>query len=104
MLGITTPDAIAFGMMILAALAAWRGTKQGDAAKTEAVKSAQLVSIAGAIVDANQFADWIKAVDKMAIAMLTHAEALNKQHEVKTTNALEALAEKIDLLRDGKRR
>lgn len=37
MLGITTPDAIAFGMLVLAALAAWQGKKDGaTAAKTGA--------------------------------------------------------------------
>lgn len=104
MLGITTPDAIAFGMMVLAALAAWRGSRQGEAAKTDAVKAAPFVSIAGSIVDANQFSDWIKAVDKMAIAMDRHAHALDRQHEVKTTNALEDLARKVDEALDRPRR
>lgn len=96
MLGITIPDAIAFGMMVLSALAAWRGSRQGEAAKTDAVRSAPFVSIAGRIVDANQFSDWIKTVDKMAIAMERHAVALDRQHEVRTTNALEDLARKVD--------
>lgn len=33
MLGITTPDAIAFGMLVLAGLAAWTGSQAGTAAK-----------------------------------------------------------------------
>lgn len=98
MLGITTPDAIAFGMMVLAALAAWRGVNQGDAAKTKAVQAAPFVSIAGGIVDANQFGDYVKAIDKMAIAMHRHADAMNKQHDVRQTNALEGMAERIDTL------
>jgi hypothetical protein len=103
MLGITTPDAIAFGMMVLAALAAWRGVKQGDTAKVDAVKSAPFVSIAGSIVEANQFGDYIKTLDKLAIALTGHTAALNKQHDVKVTNALEAMAEKIDHIRDKNR-
>lgn len=103
MLGITTPDAIAFGMMLLAALAAWRGVSQGDAAKTQAVKSAPFISIAGGIVEANQFGDYVKVLDKLAIAMDRHSAALNRQHEVKTTNALEDLARKVDdALADGR--
>ena len=96
MLGITTPDAIAFGMMILAALAAWRGISQGDAAKTRAVQSAPFVGIAGSVVEANQFADYVKVLDKLAIALDRHSAALNLQHQVKTTNALEDLARKVD--------
>lgn len=96
MLGITTPDAIAFGMMVLAALAAWRGVSQGDAAKKQAVSAAPFVNIAGGIVDASQFADYVKVGDKLAIAIDKHADALNKQHEVKFTNALEELASKVD--------
>ncbi|MCG6204213.1 hypothetical protein LPW26_06170 [Rhodopseudomonas sp. HC1] len=104
MLGITTPDAIAFGMMVLAALAAWRGVSQGDAAKTRAVQSAPFVSIAGTIVEANQFGDYIKVLDKLAIAMNCHAAALDRQHDVKTTNALEDLANKIDEAMSDRRR
>ena len=104
MLGITTPDAIAFGTLILACLAAWRGTTAGVAAKDSATKAAPFVSIAGSIVEANQFGDYIKALDKLAIAMTGHTAALNRQHDVKTTNALEDLAEKIDAMRDEKNR
>ena len=33
MLGITTPDAIAFGTLVIGLLAAWRGSKAGEEAK-----------------------------------------------------------------------
>lgn len=56
--------------------------------------------MASAIVDANQFSDYVKVRDKLAIALLRHAEALQRQHEVRQTNALEELAEKIDSLRN----
>ena len=104
MLGITTPDAIAFGMMILAALAAWQGSKSGGNRKSQEIKSAPFVSIAGSIVDANQFSDFVKVLDKGAIAMAQLAEAINHSHEVKYTNALEELADKIDHIRDQKRK
>jgi hypothetical protein len=59
-----------------------------------------MVGMAGGIVDANQFSDYVKVGDKLAIALLRHAEALERQHEVRHTNALEELAEKIDSLRN----
>ena len=96
MLGITTADAVLVGTLIVAILAAWRGSTQGESAKKQAIQSAPMVGIAGGIVDANQFADYVKVGDKLAIALDKHADALNRQHEVKHTNALEELAEKID--------
>ncbi len=96
MLGITTADAVLVGTLIVAVLAAWRGSAQGDSAKKQAIQSASMVGIAGGLVDANQFADYVKVGDKLAIALEKHAEALNRQHDVKHTNALEELAERID--------
>lgn len=96
MLGMTTPDAIAFGMMLLAVIAALKGLNQGEAAKKQQIAAASYVSIAGGVVDANQFADYMKAFDKMAIALNRHADALDRQHEIKHTNALEKLAQKVD--------
>lgn len=102
MFGITTPDAIALGMMLIAAVAMLRGSSSGQAAKERAVHSAAMVGIAGGIVDANQFSDYVKVGDKLAIALHRHAEALERQHEVRHTNALEELAEKIDDLRNAR--
>jgi len=102
MFGITTPDAIALGMMLIAVVAMLKGSNSGAAAKEKAVRDATMVGIAGGIVDANQFADYMKVGDKLAIALLRHAEALEKQHEVRHTNALEELAEKIDDLRNSR--
>lgn len=97
--GLSIPDAIAIGTIIAAMLAARFGGKQGEAAKQDAIKAAAGVSIAGSIVDAAEFGNYIKAIDKLAIAMDRHADALDRQHEVKHTNALEALAEKVDEVR-----
>jgi hypothetical protein len=55
-----------------------------------------MVGIAGGIVDANQFSDYVKVGDKLAIALHRHAEALEKLREVRHTNKLEELAEKIE--------
>jgi hypothetical protein len=102
MLGITTADAVLVGTLIVAVLAAWRGATQGDSAKRQSVQTASMVSIAGGIIDANQFEDYVKVADKLAIAINKHADALNRQHDVKHTNALEELAEKIDDLRSAR--
>lgn len=98
MFGITTPDAIALGMMLIAVVAMLKGSNSGAAAKEKAVRDATMVGIAGGIVDANQFSDYVKVGDKLAIALHRHAEALEKQHEVRHTNALEELADKVDAL------
>lgn len=103
MLGITIPDAVLIGTLIVSLLVAWRGGQRGSTAKEQAVHSAPFVSIAGGIVEANQFGDYVKALDKLAIAMIGHAAALDRQHEVRHTNALEALAEKIDSALDDRR-
>lgn len=100
MFGITTPDAIALGMMLIAAVAMLKGGNSGAAAKEKANRDASMVGIAGGIVDANQFSDYVKVGDKLAIALNRHAEALEKQHEVRHTNRLEELADKIDSLRN----
>jgi hypothetical protein len=96
MFGITTPDAIALGMMLIAVVAMLKGGSSGQAAKERALQSASMVGIAGGIVEANQFSDYMKVLDKLAIALTCHAAALDRQHEVKHTNALEELAERID--------
>lgn len=96
MFGITTPEAIAFGTLVLGIVAMLKGSASGVAAKEKAVRDAPMVNIATGIVEANQFADYMKAIDKLAIALQCHADAMNRQHEVKHTNALEELADKID--------
>jgi hypothetical protein len=103
MLGITTADAITLGGLIIGLVTMFRGSSQGQAAKQQAINSAPLVSIAGGIVDANQFADYVKVGDKLAIAIDKHADALNKQHDVKFTNALEELASRVDDVLEARR-
>jgi hypothetical protein len=103
MLGITLADAAVFCTIAGAIVAMVRGTSQGDSAKKQAIHSAPLVNIATGIVEANQFSDYIKVQDKLAIAIDKHANALNKQHEVKFTNALEELASRVDEALDTRR-
>lgn len=49
MLGITTPDAIALGTLIIAVLAAWRGATQGTVARAKG-SPVQTVSVAGTAI------------------------------------------------------
>ncbi|KZD21352.1 hypothetical protein [Tardiphaga robiniae] len=42
------------------------------------------------VVEASQFVDFMKVLDKLAIALKGDAEALDRQHQIKFTNALEA--------------
>jgi hypothetical protein len=46
---------------------------------------------------------WIRVRDKLAKAIGKHADAISRSHEVKHTNALEDLAEKIDEALDVRR-
>lgn len=103
MFGITTPEAIAFGTLVLGIVAMLKGSASGAAAKEKSVRDAPMVNIATGIVEANQFSDYIKVQDKLAIAIDKHADAINRSHEVKHTNALEELAEKIDEALDARR-
>lgn len=103
MLGITLADAAIFTTIAAAIVAMVRGTAQGDSAKKQAIQSAPMVNIATGIVEANQFADYIKVQDKLAIAIKEHADALNRHHETRFTNALEELAEKVDDALDARR-
>ena len=64
----------------------------------EPEKAAGLNGIVGGIVDRQQFDDYLKVADKFAIALNKHADALNRQHEVRTTNALEKMADRVDEL------
>jgi uncharacterized membrane protein len=103
MLGITLADAAVFCTIAGAIVAMVRGTSQGDSAKKQAVQSAPMVNIATGIVEANQFADYMKVLDKLAIALTGHAAALDRQHQVKFTNALEELASRVDDVLDARR-
>lgn len=92
---ISLADAAVFATIAATVIAILKGGAHGAAAKTEVAKTASAVSISGSIVDAMEFGNYVKALDKLAIAMNRHADALDRQHEVKHTNALEELAEKI---------
>jgi hypothetical protein len=48
-----------------------------------------MVNIVTGIVNANEFDDYVKVADKLAIAVDKQACALDRQHDVKRTNALE---------------
>jgi uncharacterized protein (DUF488 family) len=72
-----------------------RGTSQEDNEKAGGHGGA-VCQRAGGIVEASKFGDYFKVLDKLAIAMNGHAAALNRQHQVKITNALEELADKVD--------
>lgn len=103
MFGITTPEAIAFGTLVLGIVAMLKGSASGAAAKEKTVRDAPMVNIATGIVEANQFSDYIKVQDKLAIAIDKHADALNKHHDVKFTNALEELTSRVDEALDARR-
>ena len=70
MLGITVPDAIAFGMLMLAALAGWRGAQAGaTAAKVAPPPEPAMAMIGGALVDRATLQELVLAVRDHAAAI-----------------------------------
>lgn len=85
MLGMTVSDAIAFGMMILACLAAWRGIKSGNSER-KVNPPEQTLSLGSAV-----FAD--------TAIMKLHVDAINAQ-----TLAVDRLTEAIGGLGENRER
>jgi hypothetical protein len=78
MLGITVPDAIALGTLIIAVLAALRGGKAGEHAKRATPPDPPMAMIGGAIVDTMTLRDLTTAVQGLAAAM--HASVEYQRH------------------------
>jgi hypothetical protein len=93
-LGITVPDAIAIGMMILAALAAWRGTVGATEAKKNATPSpadTSMAIIGAAIVDRTTLAELTDAVRDHAAALREQMDAREQKMQDKIDRLLVAL-------------
>lgn len=76
MLGISTPDAIALGTLILAALAAWQGRRAGEAASRRAPPPEPgLALLGGALVDHLTLRDLVEAVRALEATIARAADA-----------------------------
>lgn len=66
MLGITIPDAVLIGTLVISLLAAWRGSKAGAAAKESTLPEPTVALIGSAIVDTATLRDLVEAVRRLA--------------------------------------
>lgn len=69
MLGITTADAIAFGSMVAAAMAAYAGLIRGERAKKAVPPDTSVAMIGSALVDRETLRDLTEAVKDLTSAL-----------------------------------
>jgi hypothetical protein len=97
MLGITTPDAIAFGMLVLAGLAAWKGKQTGETAKKEDPPPPTPLSLGMAtFADTAMMSRLVDAIDRHADAIHHSVEANQKRRDDKIAQQLTDLVSKLD--------
>jgi hypothetical protein len=97
MLGITTPDAIAFGMMVLAALAAWRGMQTGESAKKSEPPPPTPLSLGMAtFADTAMMSRLVDAIDRHADAIHRSIEANDKRQSDTMAQRLAELSKQIE--------
>jgi hypothetical protein len=96
MLGITTPDAIAFGMLVLAVLAAWRGMQTGESAKkVEPPPPTQFSLGMATFADTATMSRLCDAIDRHTDAIHHAVEANQKQRDDRIAQQLESLVSKL---------
>lgn len=92
MLGISTPDAIALGTLILAALAAWQGQRAGAAAARRPPPPDPTVAlIGGALVDQLTLRDLVEAVRALEATIGRVASERERREEAGFADAIRRL-------------
>lgn len=91
MLGISTPDAIALGTLILAALAAWQGRRAGEAAARRPPPEPAMALLGGALVDHATLRDLVEAVRDLERTIGRAAEGRERREETGFADALRRL-------------
>ncbi|MFO1151023.1 MAG: hypothetical protein U1E62_21825 [Alsobacter sp.] len=104
MLGITVPDAIAFGTLVLAILAAWRGAVAGAKAEKTAPPDHTAAITCGAIVDSAALRDLVEAVEELTDAMREMIVSQHERAEGRMADLLTEISEKLDRPRDYRHR
>lgn len=101
MLGMSVPDAIAFGTLVLGLVAMWRGSQRGaEAAKALPPPNPTTTLIGGAIVDSNTLQDLTDAVEKLTEAII-HGIQDSRERTVRTeqekmNELLRSIADKLE--------
>lgn len=101
MLGITTPDAIALGMMILAALAAWRGSTQGTIERAKGAPTQALTMAGATIADTASTQALTQAIIGLTDVIRASSTKMEEGRKFHTDDLLKQMLEE---LRGGKHR
>jgi predicted ATP-grasp superfamily ATP-dependent carboligase len=96
MLGITVADAVAVGTLIIALLAAWRGTRAGDAAKRISPPETTLSVGMAAFADTSAMTKMTEAIDRLAEAICDASEARERVQASHLAEAIRRMTEALD--------
>lgn len=96
MLGITTADAIAFGMMVLAALAAWKGATRGETARKTTPPENTISIGAGVFADTAAMQAMTMALNRIAAAVEAYAAIEEEEKRDRLTIAIEAMTRALE--------
>ena len=95
MLGITVADAVLIGTLVVSLLAAWRGTRAGDAAKKSLPPDPPMAMIGGAIVDSLTLRDLVEAVRALTAMIHEGIEARERRERDRLADVLEEVKERL---------
>lgn len=104
MLGITTADAIAFGMLVLAALAAFRGATRGESARKASPPQNTFAIGASMFADTAAMQAMTAALNRMAQALEACNEARAEEHKDHVLQVMERLTRVLDEREGAQRR
>ena len=96
MLGITTADAIAFGSLCAALLAAYAGLIKGDQAKQASPPEPGMALIGSALVDQATLRDLTEAVQDLAATLRAGIAASEVRSRDHLADQIRELVDKID--------
>jgi signal transduction histidine kinase len=96
MLGITVADAVAVGTLIIALLAAWRGTRAGDAAKRISPPETTVSVGATVFADTAAMTQLNNSLNRLAEAICDASEARERQQASQLADVLKRLTDKLD--------
>ncbi len=96
MLGITTPDAIAFGSVCAALLAAFAGLVKGDQAKKDSPPDPAMAMIGWGLLDREALRDLTGAVTDLVDALRAGISSNERISRDATTGRLDEISHKSD--------
>jgi hypothetical protein len=99
MLGITVPDAIAFGSLVIGLVALFRGTQAGEKAKKVAPPDPAMAIIGSSLVDTGTLRELVRSVDRVAEAMEGATEDRKHTREGEMADTLKKLGSLPDAMK-----